>query len=143
MPEESRFNVTFEGEALEAGVMEVNDLAPALLGLGDVVDETNRVVTRGEARVVLHVHAGFQPGSFGVDLEIAQSAYKKFIEIFTSPGATAWATFLTLLGLSGTFGLIQLVKKSKGRQPKSVVEIERTSKVRVTFEGGEPVDVEQ
>jgi hypothetical protein len=64
------------------------------------------------------------------------------VQIFSGPDATAWAKFLTLLGISGALGLFQLVKRANGRKPTTVVEIEQTNKVRVQFEGDQPVDVD-
>jgi hypothetical protein len=142
MPAESEFTVIYDGDALRDGSIDVRDLAPALLGLGDLVAETNREVTGGQVAVVLRVRSQFERGSFQVNLEIGQ-LYERFVQIFSSPEATAWATFLGLLGISGVFGLFQLVKRAKGRKPTAVVEIEQTNKVRIQFEGDQPVDVDK
>lgn len=141
MEKETTFSVTFDGDPLEEGAMEVQYLAPALLGLGDAIDEINNLVTSGETRVTLRVRAGFRRGSFHVDLDLAQAIYQKFVDLFNSPQATAWTTFFSLLGLSG-IGVIPLIKRSKGKKPKTILEIEETSRVRVTFEGDEPVEVD-
>ncbi len=141
MPAESEFTVVYDGDALRDGSIDVRDLAPALLGLGDLVGETNREVTGGQVEVALRVRSEFDRGSFHVTLEI-QQLYDRFVQIFSGPDATAWATFLSLLGISG-IGLFQLVKRSKGRKPKSVVEIEQTNKVRIEFEGEEPVELDK
>lgn len=142
MPEESRFTVVFEGEPLQQGTMDVQDLAPALLGLADVIDEINAIATHGEATVTLRVRADVRRGSFHINLEIVQAVYDRFIELFNSREVTAWATFFSLLGLSG-LGLIPLVKRSKGQKPRSVVEIEHTTRMRVVFEDKEPIEVER
>jgi hypothetical protein len=142
MPEESRFTVAFEGEPLQQGTMDVQDLAPALLGLADVIDEINTIATHGEATVTLRVRADVRRGSFHINLEIVQAAYDRFIDLFNSREVTAWAAFFSLLGLSG-LGLIPLVKRSKGQKPRSVVEIEHTTRMRVVFEDKEPIEVER
>lgn len=142
MPEESRFTVIFEGEPLQQGTIDVQDLAPALLGLADVIDEINTIATHGEAAVTLQVRADIRRGSFHVNLEIAQAVYDRFVDLFNSRDVTAWATFFSLLGLSG-LGLIPLAKRSKGQKPRSVVEIEHTTRVRVVFEDKEPIEIER
>lgn len=142
MPEESRFTITFEGAPLEEGAMDVEDLAPALLGLADVIDEINGVATHGEAHISLRVRAGFKQGSFEVELEIAQKFYDQLVDLFNSRQITAWATFFSLLGLSG-HGIIQLVRRSKGQKPKSAIEIEQTTRMRVIFEGEDALEVEK
>ena len=142
MPAESEFTVVYHGDALRDGSIDVRDLAPALLGLGDLISETNREVTGGQVAVALRVRSEFERGSFYVNLEI-QQFYDRFVQIFSGPDATAWATFLTLLGISGALGLFQLIKRAKGRKPTTVVEIEQTNKVRIQFAGDEPIDVDR
>lgn len=44
----SSFRVAFEGEPFAEGEIDVNDLAPALLALGDVIQAANRASTGGE-----------------------------------------------------------------------------------------------
>ena len=142
MPAESEFTVVYDGDALRDGSIDVRDLAPALLGLGDLIAETNREVTGGQVAVALRVRSEFERGSFYVNLEI-QQFYDRFVQIFSGPDATAWATFLTLLGISGALGLFQLIKRAKGRKATTVVEIEQTNKVRVQFADDEPIDVDR
>ena len=142
MPAESQFAIIYDGEALQDGSIDVRDLAPALLGLGDLVSEANREVTGGQVPVALRVRSDFERGSFHVNLEIG-GLYHRFVEVFSGPDATAWATFLTLLGISGVFGLFQLIKLARGRKPTTVVEIEETHRMRVKFEGDAPVEVDR
>lgn len=65
----SVFRVTFEGDAFEQGEMDVRDLAPALLRMGEVVQAANRALngTRAEARLSL---SATNVGSFEALLSI-------------------------------------------------------------------------
>jgi hypothetical protein len=138
----TQFYFAFEGEAIQDGTIEVNDLAPSLLALGDLVDEANKYINHGSASVVLRVRADSEKGSFKIALEVAQHWYSQFVDFFTSPEATALSTFLAIIGISGALGVIQLIKLGKGKKPKTVVEIDQSTRVRVEFEGEEPIEVE-
>lgn len=139
----AQFQFAFEGEAIQDGTIEVNDLAPALLALGDLVEEANKYVSNGRASVTLRVRAESQGGSFKIALEVAQHWYSQFVDYFTSPEANALATFLAIIGISGGIGIIQLIKKGKGKKPTTVVEIDQSTRVRVEFEGEKPIEVER
>lgn len=41
---DAEFRLTYRGPAVDDGTMDVRDLAPALLGVGQLVEATNRVV---------------------------------------------------------------------------------------------------
>jgi hypothetical protein len=139
----AQFQFAFEGEAIQDGTIEVNDLAPALLALGDLVNETNKYANDGRVSVTLRVRAEFEKGSFKIALEVAQHWYSQFVDFFTSSDMTALSTFLAIIGISGGIGIIQLIKKGKGKNPKTVVEIDQSTRVRVEFEGEEPIEVER
>jgi len=143
MKDETIFHLAFEGEAIESGTIEVNDLAPALLALGDLVGEAASEAGCGCSKVSLRVRAGLERGSFRVALEVAQAWYGRAIDLLIGPDATALTNLLELLGIAGAIGLFQLIKTSRGKKPESALEIENTSKVRVTFEGEPPIEVER
>lgn len=126
---------------LEDGAIDVHDLSPALLGIADIFEEINKIVTGGEVKVTVRIKAGFKKGSFGVDLELARALYDRFLDVFNSRQAIAWSTFFALFGIGGGIGLIQLVKLSRGKRPTSIVQIEHTEKMKITFEGQEPTEV--
>lgn len=135
---EYSFNLVYDGEDLDSGSIDARDLAPALLAFADLVDQSGRVVVPEMPRVTVRVQTGFRKGSFDVGLKLA-SAYNKFVTLFSGTHVQAWATLLSVLGLSGT-GLWQLLKKANGRKPR-VLEIERSEKVRITFDGEKIEDV--
>lgn len=132
------FNLIYDGEDLDSGSIDARDLAPALLAFADLVDQSGRVVVPEMPRVTVRVQTGFRKGSFDVGMELA-NAYDKFVTLFSGTHVQAWATLLSVLGLSGT-GLWQLIKKAKGRKPR-VLEIERSEKVRITFDDKEIEEV--
>ena len=137
----AQFHFAFEGEAIQDGTIEVNDLASTLLALGDLVGEANKYVSHGRASVARRVRAESEKRSFKIALEIAQHWYNQFVDFFTSPETNALSTFPSIIGISG-IGIIQLIKKGKGKKPKTVVEIDQSTRGHVEFEGEEHIEVE-
>lgn len=141
---DAQFSIVYDGEALAEGAIEARDLAPALLALADVFEEAQPLVPELDARITLRVRAGFDKGSFEVHLELAK-LYQQIVSLFSGQDATAWANLFQILGIAGAagvLGLFQLIKRARGRKPTSVT-IERSERVRITFEGEEPIEVDQ
>jgi hypothetical protein len=143
---EARFSIVYDGEALADGTIDARELAPALLALADLVEEARSLVPEAPERVTLRVRAGFERGSFEVYFERAQQLYAQLVNIFSGDEATAWSNLFQIVGISGIsgitgIGLFQLIKRARRRKPVSVT-IERTERVKITFEGDEPIEVD-
>ena len=69
----------------------------------------------------------------------------QLVSIFSGEEASAWSNLFQILGISGvvgmSFGLFQLIKRARGRKTTSIT-VERTERVKVTFEGDEPLEVD-
>jgi len=141
MNEDTNFSMLYDGEDITEGTIDARDLAPALIALADIVDEAAPVVFGAAPKLTVRIRSGFDHGSFEVHLELA-TLYSKFVGLFSGPDAQAWSSFLQITGIAGAFGLLQLVKKSKGQKPTSVT-IERTEKVTIKFEGEDPDTVDR
>ncbi|PAW77511.1 MAG: hypothetical protein B9S32_10970 [Verrucomicrobia bacterium Tous-C9LFEB] len=142
MPNDADFTVVYDGAAIEDGTIDARQLAPTILGLADLIDETTPLATDNTANISLRVRSGFERGSFHILYEIAVQTGNGFISLFNSAEIQSFNSFLSLLGISGTLGLFQLIKKAKSRNA-SVVEIEHTEKVRITFDGDAPLDIDK
>jgi hypothetical protein len=139
MPEnEFEFRAVYDGEGLREGSMDARDLAPALLGFADLVDNGARLVVPEAPAVTVRVRSDFQRGSFDIALQIA-GAYNQFVSLFSGAQAQAWSTLLSLLGISGV-GVFQLIKRAKGRKP-TVISIERSEKVTLSVEGDDQIEI--
>jgi hypothetical protein len=63
--------MTYEGEALENNTMDVKDLAPSLLALGQMFERANSLFNRSNAEISLNIKA-ICLGSFNVALMLNQ-----------------------------------------------------------------------
>jgi hypothetical protein len=135
MPSDGSFIVKFDGPGLAGGAMDVQELAVALLGLSDVVDEAAAVTFGQEARVGLRVSSGFRRGSFIVDLEVVSQLHADFVRLMSQPAVVAWAQLLALLGFSAT-SLIDVVRWLRGKKPRKVVANRDEDEVEITASDG-------
>jgi hypothetical protein len=130
----STFRVVYAGPALTEHVMDVRDLAPALLAIAEALEEANRVLNGTRAQVQVQVHGSFKTGSFGIDLSVVQSFVAQALDFLAEDHKVVGA--LNLLGLLGfaagsSAGLIRLVRWLKGRTVKRVEIRDETGIARV------------
>lgn len=141
----AKFHVLYDGPALENNVMDVNDLAPALLALGDLLEEANRSINGPGTKITLNVKASFKTGCFGIELDVVQSLMQQLGGLFRPDRVAAAQNILMWIGLVGapmsTYqGLIWLIKKLKG-QPLTKVTLLDNGKVRFLLDS-ESVEIE-
>lgn len=134
MPE-TTFGVTYDGSALATGRMPVRDLAPALLGLGQIFTDASRLIYPDRPPVGLSIKAN-EGGSFVVHLVLeAESVWDQVVELFTSPDITALLALQALV--AGPLGVFWLVKRIGGRRIEKVVPGET---VTITLVDGEVIE---
>lgn len=114
--------IAYDGPILAAGTMDVRELAPALLAIGALCQDANKILNGNDAQVSVHVKAGFETGSFDVNLEVVQTLVSQTKAFLVGDNVAAALQLASLLGLvgSGTVGLIKLVKWINGRQVTKV-----------------------
>lgn len=134
------FTIAYDGPALRQGSMDVRDLAPALLAVGQLFDAANTVLNRDEARINVNVKATGQ-GSFEIVFEVVQTLQSQLVSFFSGETVTAALNLKELVigGPSAIAGLIWLIKKLRGKRPDKVERIS-DSHVRVSI-NGESFDV--
>ena len=126
----SQFRVAFEGAAFDDGEMDVRDLAPALLALGEVIRSANRALNGDRAEASLKMRAA-NHGSFeallSVDVSFLTAIGNLFDSIADNPDRTVAAQALMEMIIGGTVlagasyaGLLQILKMLKGKAPDSV-----------------------
>jgi len=137
-------HVVYDGPALEQHRMDVRQLAPALLALGEVLEEANQVINDDRTKVSVQVRASFKAGCFGIDFDVAQSFARQVMDFFNSDQVTAANNLLALLGFagSGTAGVLGLIKWLRGRKIENVILLEE-GRVRVVVEGDDAIETER
>jgi hypothetical protein len=115
--------------------MDVRDLAPALVAVADLFTAVNTQLNGDAADVRVEVKGSFQAGSFHIELIFLQDLLKQIRDIFAAENATAisnaW-TILTILGFVGGSGLIDFLRKLRGRRPHRIEQIGQCAKVWIT-----------
>ena len=117
---EAHFRLIYDGEAVRDGEMDVADLAPALMGVGQLLKAAGRVMYGEESDVRVRVRT-MKDGSFDVHLAAAVKAVGSLWDWLKTPNgqkAQALLRTLGLTGFGGVQGAIAVVRKLKGQRPK-------------------------
>lgn len=133
------FTVVYDGPALREHAMDVRDLAPAMLALGQLFDAANTALHGEDRRIKLRVQAT-SPSSFQIGFEVVQTLGENLVAFLSGPETTAAANLVTLVtGTGAAYGLFKLLKWLRGRSPSKVEKLADNS-VRLTI-GDETIDI--
>lgn len=133
------FHIVYDGTALENNEMDIKELAPALLAISEVLEETNRLYNCGRAEIAVNVKGSFKTGCFGFDLSVTQNFLHNLFNLFNllkTDDIVAGATLLGYLGfISATTigfgkGLLQVVKWLQNRK---ITKIEMNTDNKATI----------
>ncbi len=123
------FQIIYDGPALENSTMDVKDLAPALLALGEAIEQANFSTNHQKASVVLNVRASFKTGCFGIEFDVVQSLLEQTKSLFESNGISSAKEIVETLGFVGGSitasyrGLIGLMRHLKGREIQEITPL--------------------
>jgi hypothetical protein len=131
---ETNITMVFDGPAVENGQIDVQDLAPALMAIGEMIQAANNEINGNRAQIAVRVRATAE-GSFEVDLSLLQSLMDsaKSLFDFSAQNKDEIAAANDLADLlfkvvgsvaTGTVivrgGLWALMKFLKGRKPDKI-----------------------
>lgn len=125
MAQKEYFRIVYDGSALQSNEMDIRDLAPALLAVSDVLNESNKIIYGDRTRVQVNVKGSFKTGSFGIELSVAQFSIDQLISLFDSDGANAASNLLQIVGFAiPGGGLIGLLLWLKNRRIKKIENVD-------------------
>lgn len=130
------FTLTYDGPALASHEMDVRELAPAMLAVGELFDAMNMLLNGESADVQVNVRA-HEPGCFSVVFDIVQSWRDGAMSLLTGDFVTAALNLKELL-IGGT-GLIWWIRQQRGQVPDRVEKLSGNM-IRVHY-GDESFDV--
>lgn len=123
------FSIAFEGKPFEQGEMDIKDLAPALLALGDIVQAANNAFNGDRAEARLKVKAT-QEGSFEALLALDVSWISDMLDVVAAnpDRMTAAKDLVDLVFKAGggagaaSIGVVQALKFIRGKKPERIEE---------------------
>jgi hypothetical protein len=128
----------YEGPAVESGVMDVRQLAPALLATADLMREAHALLNVEGPAPDVHVQAT-RPGSFYVDLLVADPKLgQQIVEYLTARTTQAGVTLGTMVEF--VVGSVQLVAWLRNRKIARADQIV-PGRVRITMADGTTLEV--
>lgn len=127
------FTLTYDGPALRSHEMNVRDLAPAMLAVGELFEALNRLYNGKLADVAVNVTA-LQPGSFQVGFDVVQLV-RDATAFLSGAEVTAVLNLKAVIGIGASCkGLLWLTRRLKGRSPERIEKLS-PGQFRLTLEG--------
>lgn len=133
------FTLTYDGPALKNHEMNVRDLAPAMLGVGEVFEALNTLYNGKATDIAVNVRA-HEPGCFTVVFDVIQHI-KGATEFLAGTEVAAALNLKDIVfgSVTGVGGLIWLIKKLRGKTPDRVEKL--TPGMFRLFIGDETYDI--
>ena len=142
----STFRITYDGPALKTSEMDVRELAPALLAIGDLLEAATSALYGDQIKPQVSVKGSFKTGSFGIDFNLATSLLSRVRDIFAGDNVAAVVNSLAILGALGFVskkvakpGLFAVLKWIEGRK---IDKVETSEDSAVIFIDGDQLTIE-
>ncbi len=137
--EATSFKILYDGPALDAHEMDVKELAPALLAVGELLEEANSLFYGNQSKIAVNIKA-FSEGSFGVDFNFIQNTVAGLFAALSGSGINAGVNLITLVGFLKTSSdsVIEFIKHLRNRKIKSITKFE-VGRVRIELEGDDEI----
>lgn len=113
--QEVQFRITYDGPEVQAGRMEIKDLAPAMLSMAQLLEHTAQVLNGTASGLRVEISADFKSGSFGYEVVALADIGKQIADSIDI------RTVLEVLGIGSAGGLLGLVKWLRGRKVAAAV----------------------
>ena len=123
------FRVAYDGTALLNHEMDVKELAPALLAIGELFEEVNHELNPSNIKMVINMRAT-KEGSIDVFLSATQSLIEQAKTLFSSDAITSIVNAREIIclvfggGVLAKQGVVGLIKKIKSRKIREIKKLE-------------------
>jgi len=145
----AELSITYDGELVRTGLMDVQELAPALLGSSTLIQKANTLLNGETTSVSLKVRSDFRRGSFIVHFVVDQSLLeqaKNFLlhhpNIKDAKEILETIFFYAGIPISATASLFKLIKFLGKRKPDAV-EIQNNNGTVTVVLGNQNIVVNQ
>jgi len=142
----STFRITYDGPALQESQMDVRDLAPALLAVGDLLEAATSALYGDRVKPQVDVRGSFKTGCFGIDFALAADWVSRIKDLMAGNDVTAATNALAILGALGWTvqkvvkpGLFSVLSWLKGR---AIDRVELRDNIAVLHVQGEFLEIE-
>ncbi|MCA3738054.1 MAG: hypothetical protein IM673_08365 [Phenylobacterium sp.] len=133
-----RTTIRYDGPALAGHEMDVQDLAPALLALADIVQTANRNFNGSAASMKVLVNADVEQRCFQIDISLVQSILDQAKGFFADDHVKTAEDIAKAIGLvvGGGVGLFKFVKwLSANREAGTRLEVRTEGGITVVING--------
>lgn len=140
MSKHVRTTIRYDGPALSGHEMDVQDLAPALLSLADLIQIANRKFNGTEADIKVLVNADVEQQCFMLDISLVQSFLdqaKGFLgteHVKTAREIAEWIGIISA-GAVGLFQLLQFLRGAKDSGRPLQIQSDGTGNMIITGNG--------
>lgn len=133
-----RTTIRYDGPALAGHEMDVQDLAPALLALGDIIQIANKRFNGDTASIRVLVNADVEQKCFQIDLSLVQSVLKQAQGLFADQDVKTALDIARAVGIVGSAGaavagLFKLIKWLSRNRKDGETRFETKSEGGVTI----------
>jgi hypothetical protein len=143
------FEIAYDGDALKDHVMDVQQLAPALLALGNLIRDTNAAINADASRVRVLVKSDFEHKCFNVGFDVVQTVFEQARTFLEHKDVKTAKDILGILGLIGVpsvgtvFGYLIWRKGRKVDTERSFTDVSGTGVVQLQLQDGSKAEIHQ
>ena len=121
MSNTTELKISYDGDSLQQHKMDVKDLAPALISMGELFEKANYILNKKDTSLKVQIQ-DLEAGSFGINLEITQKVVSQISSLLSGDTITSVPALKDLIfaGKESGTGLINLIRKLKGGKPDSI-----------------------
>lgn len=144
----AKFEMAYDGSALQEHVIDVQHLAPALLALGNLVRDANTLVNGKDIKVNVLVQSNFEEKCFNISFEVVQSLYDQVVSLLEDDKIKSAKDILEWLGIVAAPGIpvLAYLRWKAGRKAAGttkIVDSDGAGNVVVQVNGGDQITVNQ